>query len=240
MCGKNFIGEMKLSEIVYEFSHLFFPNCCVICGTKLLSPEESVCLKCLYKLPKTNDFKEVGNGIETLLAGRFPFERAASFCEFSKGGMFQSIIHHIKYNHREKLGVAMGRLFGQDLLESDFICSIDVIVPVPLHPKKQRERGYNQSERIAEGFSEVTAIPISRDNLVRIVYNPTQTRLSKTQRWENVKNIFKVTNPSEFSEKHILLVDDVVTTGSTLEACAIALGKCSNIKISVATLARVL
>lgn len=231
---------MKFSEIIHEFSHLFFPNCCVICGTKLLSPEESVCLECLYKLPKTNDFKEVNNSTETLLAGRFPFERAASFCEFSKEGMFQSIIHHIKYNHREKLGVAMGRLFGQDLLESDFICSIDVIVPVPLHPKKQRERGYNQSERIAEGFSEVTAIPISRDNLVRIVYNPTQTRLSKTQRWENVKNIFKVTNPSEFSEKHILLVDDVVTTGSTLEACAIALGKCSNIKISVATLARVL
>ncbi len=231
---------MKLSEIVHEFSYLFFPDCCVICGTKLLSPEESVCLECLYKLPKTNDFKEVDNSTETLLAGRFPFERAASFCEFSKEGMFQSIIHHIKYNHREKLGVAMGRLFGQDLLESDFICSIDVIVPVPLHPKKQRERGYNQSERIAEGFSEVTAIPISRDNLVRIVYNPTQTRLSKTQRWENVKNIFKVTNPSEFAEKHILLVDDVVTTGSTLEACAIALGKCSNIKISVATLARVL
>lgn len=231
---------MKLSLFIHEFSHLFFPNCCVVCGDKLLPTEECVCLGCLCKLPKTNNFREVDNDTETLLAGRFPFVRAVSFCVFTKGGMLQPIIHHLKYNFGEKLGVAMGRLFGQDLMESDFICSIDLIVPVPLHPKRQRERGYNQSQSIAEGLSEVTAIPMSIGNLIRNIYNPTQTKLTRIQRWENVKNIFDVKNPSEFAGKHILLVDDIVTTGSTLEACAIALGKCSNIKISVATLGRVL
>ncbi len=231
---------MNFYEYIYEFSTLFFPNCCIVCGEKLLPSEESICLKCLYKLPKTHNFSEVGNSTETLLAGRFPFERAASFCVFSKEGMFQSIIHQIKYKHKEKLGIAMGRLFGQDLKGSDFIRPIDLILPVPLHPKKQKERGYNQSERIAEGLSEITAISVSRGNLVRTIYNPTQTKLNKTQRWENVKNIFEVINPVEFSGKHVLLVDDIITTGSTLEACAMALGKCRDIKISVATLAKVL
>jgi ComF family protein len=231
---------MNFFECIYEFSTLFFPNCCIVCGAKLLPSEESICLKCLYQLPKTNNFREVGNSTETLLAGRFSFERAASFCTFSKEGIFQSIIHHIKYKHKEKLGIAMGRLFGQDLKGSDFICPINLIIPVPLHPKKQKERGYNQSERIAEGISEVTSIPVSRGNLVRTVYNPTQTKLNKTQRWENVENIFEVITPEEFSGKHVLLVDDIVTTGSTLEACAMALSKCRGIKISVATLANVL
>jgi ComF family protein len=116
---------------------------------------------------------------------------------------------------------------------------VELIVPVPLHPKKEKLRGYNQAEIIAKGLSETTGLPVSTNNLIRVVYNPTQTKRSKTQRWENVKDIFKVTNPLLFERKHLLLVDDVITTGSTLEACGIALNTCKEVKISIVTLGEV-
>lgn len=133
----------------------------------------------------------------------------------------------------------LGRLFAKDLLDSEFISSIDLIVPVPLHPKRLKTRGYNQSEQVAGGLSEITGIPISTSNLFRAIYNPTQTKRSRTQRWENVKDIFEVRNTTEFAGKHLLLVDDVITTGSTIEACSIPILKCPNVKISIATLGEV-
>lgn len=182
---------------------------------------------------------EPDNLVETLLAGRFPFERAATYCVYSKKGVLQPLIHQFKYNNKKEIGVLLGKLFGKDLAGSEFILPIDLIVPVPLHPKKQKERGFNQSEMIARGLSEATSIPVSSGNLTRTVFNPTQTRRAKTQRWENVKGIFDLPHPSLYAGKHILLVDDIVTTGSTLEACAHALLKSPGIKISVATLGEV-
>lgn len=231
---------MNRDAVLYEFSHLFFPNTCPICEKKLLVDEAGLCLNCIYALPRTNNFKEESSAAERLLAGRFPFERVASFCVFTKGGMLQRIIHEVKYRYNKKLGVLLGSLFGKDLLGSDFIAPINLIVPVPLHHKKQRKRGYNQSELIVKGLSEATNIPASIGNLTRIINNPTQTKKSKTLRWENVKGIFEIQNPKEFQHKHILLVDDIITTGSTLEACAVALLKCSGIKISIATIGEVL
>lgn len=230
---------MKPSVVMQEFLHLFFPDCCAVCEAKLLPSEEGVCLKCIYKLPKTHNFNDPGNAAEELLAGRFPFERVATFCVYAKGGTLQPIVHEIKYNHKQQLGITMGRLFGQDLIGSDFIRPVNLIVPVPLHPKKQRKRGYNQAEMIAKGLSQATSIPVSTGNLVRAIYNPTQTKRSKTQRWENVKDIFSVRNTGEFSDKHLLLVDDVITTGSTLEACADALQHVPGLKLSIATLGEV-
>ena len=133
----------------------------------------------------------------------------------------------------------LGRLFANDILGSEFISSIDLIVPVPLHPKRLKIRGYNQSELIARGMSEVTEISVSSSNLIRSIYNPTQTKRSRTQRWENVKDIFELRNINEFANKHVLLVDDVITTGSTIEACSIPILKCNNVKISIATLGEV-
>lgn len=196
-------------------------------------------MQCLHKLPKTNNFNEPDNLAETLLAGRFPFERVATFCVYSKQGVLQPLIHQLKYNNKKEIGILLGKLFGKDLLGSEFINPIDFIVPVPLHPKKQKERGYNQAEIIANGLSEVTAIPVSIGNLVRSIFNPTQTKRTKTQRWENVKDIFDVLQPQLYADKHILLVDDIITTGSTLEACAHALLKSPDVKISIATLGEV-
>lgn len=228
-----------MHTVLKEITHLFFPQCCVCCESKLLPEEEGVCLSCLFKLPKTYNFKEPGNLAETLLAGRFPFERVASFCVFTREGMLQPIIHQLKYNGRKELGVMLGRLYGTDLRDSEFLGPIDLIVPVPLHPKKEKKRGYNQSETIARGMSEATGLPVSSRNLIRHIFNPTQTKKTKTQRWENVKGIFAVENPSDFEGKHILLIDDVITTGSTLEACADALLQCPGVKISIATIGEV-
>lgn len=231
---------MKGSGLFDHLMGLFFPCVCVICGNELLQGEEGVCLACLYKLPKTNNFKKPDNNAEKLMAGRIPFERIASYCIYTKQGTLPPLIYHLKYHHSQNIGLLLGRMFGKDLRGSDFLNPVQLIVPVPLHPKKEKERGYNQAEIIAEGLSESTGIPMSTGNLIRVVYNPTQTKRTKTQRWENVKDIFKVANPELFERKHLLLVDDVITTGSTLEACGIALQTCRNIKINIATLGEVL
>ena len=176
--------------------------------------------------------------MDALLEGRFPhFDRAASFCVFTKQGVMQAVIHHIKYNHGTELGFKMGKLFGNEIKGSEFISSVDAIIPIPLHPKKQKQRGYNQAEIIANGMGEALNLPIIRHVLVRSIHNPTQTKRTKTQRWENVDGIFTIADAKILEDKHILLVDDVMTTGSTLEAAADALVKIPNIKISVATLA---
>ncbi len=226
---------MKPEWVLHEVAHFFFPNCCVVCQSKLLPTEQGVCLQCLYKLPKTNNFREPNNYGEILLAGRFPFERVASFCVFTEDGLLQSLIHEFKYNHKPYIAELLGILFGKDLLGSKFLEPIDIIVPVPLHPKKKLKRGYNQAEAFAKGLSQGTSLKMSVDELIRVIDNPTQTKLTKTQRWENVEGIFDVVNNAVFKNRHVLLVDDVITTGSTLEACAYALLRCENVKISIAT-----
>ena len=227
---------MDIRFILREMVHLVYPRYCVVCRKKLHPSEMSVCLECIYKLPRTNDFKEPDNNAEMLLAGRFPFVRVATFCVFSKSGILQPVIHQLKYNNRKEIGVLLGKLYGKDLIGSDFIRGVDLIVPVPLHPEKQKARGYNQSEMFALGLSLALGIPISTGNLMRVVNNPTQTKRTRMQRWENVKGIFSVSNPSLYAGKHLLLVDDVITTGSTLEACAYALTVCPGMKLSIATI----
>ena len=197
-------------------------------------------MACFCKLPKTNNFKEPDNALEQLMAGRIPFERIAAFCIFSKKGTIAPLIHHLKYRNRDDIGIFLGKMYGKELLGSEFLRPIDAIVPVPLHPKKQKQRGYNQAEKIAKGLSNITSIPLATNNLIRMVHNPTQTKFDKTRRWENVKDIFDVKNPDEFEGKHILLVDDVITTGSTLEGCGIALQKCKDVRISIAAVGQAL
>lgn len=230
---------MRRTNLLKEFSYLFFPNVCAVCGEELLRAEEGVCLRCLYQLPRTNNFREEENAAEKLMAGRIPFVRIASFCVYAKGGILPPLIHQLKYHHQPDIGILLGRVYGEDLLGSDFLKTVDIIVPVPLHPTKEKSRGYNQAEMIAMGLSDATSLPFSAGNLIRVVYNPTQTKRTKTQRWENVKDIFKVEDPEAYADKHLLLVDDVITTGSTLEACGVALQSCSNAKISIATLGEV-
>ena len=227
-------------SLVNELSYLFYPHACVVCGDELLNKEAGVCLKCLYELPRTHNYLEKENTAEKLMAARIPFERIATYCVYTKGGMLSPLIHHLKYYGKKEIGMLLGKLFGRDLLGSEFIKPIDFLVPVPLHPKREKIRGYNQAEVIARGMSEATSLPVSTGNLIRVIFNPTQTKRTKTQRWENVKGIFDVVNPSLYEKKHLLLVDDVITTGSTLEACGLALEKCKEVKLSIATLGQVL
>ena len=227
---------MKSNWLIKESSHHFLTERCAICKTKLLVNEQGVCLQCIYDLPRTNNFSKPDNDIEILLAGRFPFMRIATFSFFTKEGYLQELIHELKYNHKPFIGELIGNIFGADMLKSSFINAIDVIVPVPLHPIKKTIRGYNQAEAFATGLSHATSIPLSIEELIRIIHNPTQTKLTKSQRWENVEGIFDVKDICAFENKHVLLVDDVITTGSTIEACAKALLKCKNIRISVAAI----
>jgi len=227
----------KLTQHVDELLGLFFPDLCVTCGERLLSHEKLVCLNCWQDLPKTNFHFEPENKVAQLFWGRVHIEYATSFFSYKKGSRYQQLIHYTKYKGLKELGFEVGRRFGFDLNESEAFQSVDWIAPVPLHPKKQKKRGYNQSEWIARGMAEAMQKQVSVGNLYRKIYTTTQTRKNRFERFQNVEGIFEVTQPEVFENRHILLVDDVVTTGSTLEACAVPLLKIKNTRVSIATLA---
>lgn len=227
----------KLTIEFNSFLELIFPTLCVTCGNRLVTQEKFLCIDCWLDLPVTNFHLYSGNKVEQLFWGRVKIEQATALFSFSKGSNYQHLIHFIKYKGMKELGFETGKRLGILLSESAGFSSVDYIVPVPLHPKKEKMRGYNQSEWIAKGISESMKIPVSLDNLRRNLHTSTQTRKNRFERWENVENIFEATRPEEFEGKHILLVDDVVTTGSTLESCAFQLLQINKVKVSIATLA---
>jgi len=202
-----------------------------------MNQEKYICLKCLFDLPRTNFHSIHGNKVEQQLWGKVQIEHATSYFYFRKGSRYQKLIHYLKYKGLKELGEEVGKHFGFDLCESPDFSEIDVIIPVPLHPRKFRKRGYNQSEWIAKGLGFALNKPVDSNNLVRKVHTSTQTQKSRFDRWKNVEGIFEVQQPEMLHNKHVLLVDDVMTTGSTIEACSVALLKVSGLKISVATLA---
>ncbi|PIF06145.1 MAG: amidophosphoribosyltransferase [Draconibacterium sp.] len=226
----------KLSEYLKDITEFIYPSLCVTCQKRLISQEKFLCIACWSDLPLTRFHLQPGNPVEKLFWGRVKIENATAYFSYKKGSKYRRLIHDIKYRGMKELGYEAGRKFGFMLSESKWINQIDVIVPVPLHRKKEKKRGYNQSEWIARGISEVLHIPLIVKNLKRVKHSATQTRKSRFERWKNVENIFEVVNPEIFNEKHVLLIDDVVTTGSTIEACTIALKKRCNAKVSVATL----
>lgn len=227
-----------MKTILSDLVNLFFPRLCVHCSKRLVNSEQHICLDCLDNLPRTGYYKEQDNKLEEFFAGRFPFERIASFGFYHKEGILQSAIHSLKYQNNPDIGVFLGSLCGQDMLHSDFLKDINYIIPIPLHPTREKKRGYNQSLKIAEGIASQTNIPVNNSALMRIVNNASQTQQSKFERWSNTKDIFFLKEPQELENKHILLLDDVITTGSTIEACAkTILNSCENVKISVYSVA---
>lgn len=228
-----FLTKIWVSDLL----NLFFPNYCQSCGNALVGQEEIICFHCLFSLPKTGFHQHNENPISRLFWGRVPLQSASSYLFFSKGGTVQHLIHSLKYKGHQETGVFLGELFGKELAESFPFNSAEVIVPVPLHPAKQRIRGYNQSEKIARGMSNSMGIPCQVDNLAKTMFTESQTKKTRYARWENVKDSFSVTQPEKIEGKHILLVDDVLTTGATIEACASKLLQVPETKVSVVTLA---
>jgi ComF family protein len=227
----------KISTPFSDLFHLMYPPTCVCCENTLVKQERLVCYNCLVCLPRTQFHREANNTVEMLFWGRVPIERAASFFFYQKGSLHHELLHSLKYRGFRELGAMLGKMYALELMADGTFTNIDCIVPVPLHPTKLRKRGYNQCEAIAEGLSVGMNKPVVRENLIRRTSSATQTRKGRWERWQNVESIFGVYNPLEFEGKHILLVDDVVTTGATIEACASELQKSNNTKVSVVTLA---
>lgn len=220
-----------------DFANLFFPNICQACGIPLVKKESIICIECGYKLPRTNFHYFEENPISRIFWGRANIHAATSFLFFNKGGNVQKLIHQFKYKGNIETGKHLGILLGRDLLKSDLFKKVDIAIPVPLHSKKLRKRGYNQSSIIAQGISLAMKIPYDCNTLIRTEFTETQTKKARYSRWENVRGKFGLHNPESLTEKHILLVDDVLTTGATLEACAQVLLEIPNVKISMVTLA---
>lgn len=220
-----------------DFFSLFYPRLCAGCNTPLVKGEAVLCLNCLADLPRTNFHFDKENSVFHQFTGRANITFATAFCSFDKGGRLQHLLHQLKYKGSREVGLKMGMLFGFDLIQSQLYQEIDAIVAVPLHPKKEKKRGFNQSVEICKGLSASMNRPQILGNLVREVHTDSQTRKGRFERWENVSGIFRVKNSELLAGKHLLLVDDVVTTGATLEACCEPLLKITGVKVSIATLA---
>jgi ComF family protein len=220
-----------------DFISLLFPRLCFACGDHLLRNENFICTGCYVVIPRTNYHIQNDNPVEQLFWGRCLIERAAAFSFYNKGSRIKNLIHNLKYKGIREIGYELGRIYGLSLKSSGFINGMDIIVPVPLHPSKKRIRGFNQSESISEGIAEVTGLPVDANSLIRREVTGTQTRRSRYERWTNVEGIFRVTDADMIRGKHILLVDDVITTGSTIESCANELLKTEGVKVSVVAMA---
>jgi ComF family protein len=228
---------MPFTDILSDFLGLFFPRICASCNDNLFRNEKLLCTRCLYELPKTNYQNDPENEVAQMFWGRVPVKHAMAYCYFHKKGHLQTLLHKLKYKGQKEIGYELGKMMGYDLLNSSF-SEIDIIIPVPLHNSKLRKRGYNQSECIANGISAIMNAPVDHASLSRAIANPTQTKKHRYDRWSNVEGIFTLANSEKITNKHILLVDDVVTTGATLEACVTALLRAENVQVSIAALGK--
>ena len=228
-----------IRTILDDFVDLLFPTLCLGCTNSLSANEKILCTKCRISLPETNQHKEPYDlNLLNKFAGKVPVRFLASYLFFSKGGIVQKLIHAIKYKGQKEVAKEIASWYGYQLqLQTTLIQEIDVIVGVPLHKSRFQQRGYNQADCIAEGLSEALNIPMRTDVLLRNYFKESQTRKNRLERWQNVKTVFSVQNEREIENKHVAIVDDVLTTGATLEACAIELLRAGCKSVSVLTLA---
>lgn len=226
----------QIIKIINDVLNFLLPRQCVMCGNRLTTNEKSICTSCYIHLPFTNYHTVEHNPLEKMFWEQFPIERAASFFHYD-GKEARHIIQSMKYDNRPEVGYNLSKIYAKELQEYDFFKDIDCIIPVPLHWKRRMKRHYNQSFYIAKGISKTTGIPIYNNVIKRVINNPSQTKMNSSERRNNVDGIFQLKNKDKISNKHILLVDDVTTTGATITSCAKELSKAPNTKISVLTLA---
>ncbi len=223
-------------QFLKDIFYLFFPRICVCCDEQLVKNEVEICLKCRFELPITNFTNETDNKVEQAFYGRVRIEFATSLLFYRTKGISQKLIYQLKYKGKQRIGNLLGQWLGAELKESERFPSIDYIVPVPLHPKKLKKRGYNQLSTFGKSISDILNVPFITNVLIKRSVTDTQTLKRRFERWKNVNEIFHLTDITIFEHKHILLIDDVITTGATLEACALELSKTKDIKISIATM----
>lgn len=217
--------------------HLFYPHLCCACGSDSLEKNQLLCYRCVNDLPKTNFADMPGNPVENIFIGRIDIQAAHSELYFSKGQITQQLIHLLKYKGNKEIGFYLGTLLGESIFSSNRFSDIDIIIPLPMFPDKEFKRGYNQATIICEGIESITHKKLSDKLILRSRKTETQTKKHRAERWYNVDGSFIVKNESEIAGKHILLVDDVITTGATIEACANIILEIPNTKLSVASLA---
>jgi len=220
-----------------DFVSLLFPELCAACRESLVANEYLLCTDCRFNLPYTNFHLQADNIVARQFWGKINIEAAFALFYFNKGGKIQNMLHQLKYNGQQQIGNLLGNIAGGQLIKNEIFNNVDYIIPVPLHKKRFRERGYNQSTRFAEGLADKLNAVVEEGNLVRVKSTETQTHKSRFARFENMQEVFRVINPEKLKGKHVLLVDDVVTTGSTLEACGEQLLKVEGLKLSIATIA---
>ena len=220
-----------------DFIALIYPRVCMACGNSLYSGEHCICTFCSYHLPRTHFHLQDDNPVARLFWGRIHIRSAASFYYFGKEGKVQRLIHELKYRGNKQIGTVLGNLYGNELMESGAFSSVQCVVPVPLHAQKLKKRGYNQSEYFARGLAESMGIECDTRSLIRRSASESQTKRSRYRRWENVESVFAVKDNTLLENKHILLADDVITTGATMEACAGKLLELKETEVSLASIA---
>ena len=228
---------MNTSYLAHSFFSLFYPRVCLSCYASLLPAEECICTQCHFHLPQTNFHDLKDNPVSRIFWGRLPVESATALFYFQKHGKVQNLIHQFKYKAKKEVGRYLGNVLGRKLKECPHYNNIDLVIPVPLHASKEHKRGFNQSEIIAGGISDIMNIDMDIKNLVRINPTDTQTKKSRFKRWQNVETVFHVYRPDKLAGRNILLVDDVITTGATLEACGHKLIQIDGVKLWIASLA---
>lgn len=220
-----------------DFVSLLFPELCVACRESLVINEHLLCTDCYYHLPYTHFHLQPDNIVARQFWGKIKLETASALLHFTKGGKVQHMMHEFKYNGRRQIGNLLGNIAGEQLAKNEIFNTVDYIIPVPLHRKRLKERGYNQSACFAEGLAEKLNAMVETGNLVRVKSTQTQTHKSRFARFENMQEVFIVKDAEKLKGKHVLLVDDVITTGSTLEACGSELLKIEGLKLSIAAIA---
>jgi ComF family protein len=227
---------MRLTQYFSDFiSTLIYPHNCCGCGHHLSSTDQVLCWRCINELPLTGFESKQRNPIDSVFAGRIPLQHAASLLFFIKESLTQQLLHQLKYKNRQDVGLYLGRRMGKAIQDAGW--EIDCIVPLPLNRKKQARRGFNQAEVLAKGISEILGKSIENVAIIRTKNNATQTKKNRQERWENVSEVFDLHDAHNLQGKHVLLVDDVVTTGATLEACGQILLQIDGVKLSIATAA---
>lgn len=223
------------TSLLSPLVHLFYPHCCELCGTDLRQTDELLCFRCQQALPVTHFHRYPANPVAKIFSGRVMIQQAAAIYYYNRSSGIQQLIHRFKYRQRPDIATWLGKQAGYLLGETAWTAGIDFLAPVPLFPRKERLRGYNQATLLANGIAGVLHLPVHPQTLYRQQFTTTQTRKGRTERWQNVATVFN-TGGNQLSGLHVLLVDDVITTGATTEACCAALLE-AGARVSVCCLA---